>query len=273
MTGATGILGRDEQLSAWRPAVPGVAEILHARFVDHAYPLHVHGVWTLLVIDSGAVRYELDRHVHNAEPATVTLLPPYVVHDGRAATEDGFRKRVIYLDAGVVGEDLVGAAADRPTITDPVLRRRIHQLDLALSSPGETLEAESRLAFVAERLRHHLRPAGPGVRMDRAAGRVAAELRELLDERVVPGMALGEAAELLGTHPTRLVRSFTAAYGLPPHAYLTGRRIEHARRLLLSGLPPAEVATAAGFYDQAHLGRHFRRYLGTTPARFARRPR
>jgi transcriptional regulator GlxA family with amidase domain len=32
------------------------------------------------------------------------------------------------------------------------------------------------------------------------------------------------------------------------------------------------VATTAGFYDQAHLNRHFRRYLGTTPARFARHP-
>jgi AraC-like DNA-binding protein len=57
---------------------------------------------------------------------------------------------------------------------------------------------------------------------------------------------------------------------LPPHRYLTGRRIEAARNLLLSGTSPAEVATRAGFFDQAHLTRHFRHYLGITPARYQR---
>lgn len=71
-------------------------------------------------------------------------------------------------------------------------------------------------------------------------------------------------------HPTHLIRSFRKAYGLPPHAYLTGRRVARARRLLLAGMRPAAAAVAAGFYDQAHLTRHFGRYVGISPARFAR---
>ncbi|WP_241777546.1 helix-turn-helix domain-containing protein, partial [Streptomyces sp. CT34] len=43
------------------------------------------------------------------------------------------------------------------------------------------------------------------------------------------------------------------------------------RRLLLDGRPPAEVATAVGFHDQSHLTRHFKRHLGITPGRYARR--
>jgi AraC-like DNA-binding protein len=257
-----------ERLAAWSPAVPGVTEILHAHFVEHAYPPHVHDVWTLLIVDTGAVSYQLDRHQHAAVPEAVTLLPPYVVHDGRAATTYGFRKRVVYLEPAVLGADLVGTAADRPTLADALLRRRVSQLDQALSEPGETLQAESRLALVADRIRATLRDEP--VRRP-PAPRIAGELRDLLDARTVPGISLGDAAALLDAHPTHLVRSFTAAYGVPPHAYLTGRRIERARGMLLAGRPPAEVATAAGFYDQAHLTRHFRRYLGTTPARFARR--
>ena len=84
------------------------------------------------------------------------------------------------------------------------------------------------------------------------------------------GLTLEEAAELLRAHPTHLVRAFTREVGLPPHRYLTGRRVDLARRLLLDGQRPAEVATAAGFYDQAHLTRHFSRLLGTSPARYAR---
>jgi AraC-like DNA-binding protein len=72
------------------------------------------------------------------------------------------------------------------------------------------------------------------------------------------------------------VRSFGQRFGLPPHRYVTGRRIDLARRLLLDGTPSASVAVASGFSDQAHLHRHFVRHLGTTPGRFAasrRRPR
>jgi AraC-like DNA-binding protein len=46
------------------------------------------------------------------------------------------------------------------------------------------------------------------------------------------------------------------------------RRVERARRLLLDGRSPAEVATATGFYDQSHLTRHFRRLVGVPPGRF-----
>jgi AraC-like DNA-binding protein len=257
-----------QRVRAWRPAVPGVAEVFHARFVEHAYPVHTHDTWTLLIVDDGAIDYDLDRHHHGTVGADVTLLPPHVPHDGRAATRDGFRKRVLYLDAGVLGEELVGAAASGPSLGDPLLRHRIHQLHLALTPENpDGLEGESRLALVAERLADHLRPA-PAVRPGGSA-RLARRLRDLLDARTVDGLTLADAAAELGAHPVHLVRSFTAAYGIAPHAYLTGRRIDRARRLLLCGQTPAAAASAAGFYDQAHLTRQFRRYLGTTPARYA----
>jgi transcriptional regulator GlxA family with amidase domain len=66
-------------------------------------------------------------------------------------------------------------------------------------------------------------------------------------------------------------RPTRSEFGLPPHRYLTGRRVDTARRLVLEGTPLVEVATAAGFHDQAHLSRHFVRLLGTTPGRFAGR--
>jgi AraC-like DNA-binding protein len=244
---------------AWRPAVPGIAEALHARFTDHAYPMHTHDQWTLLIVDDGVIRYDLDRHEHGAIAAEVTLLPPHVPHDGRAATRHGFRKRVLYLDGSWLPRP-----APEPSLRDPLLRDRVHRIHEALDDP---FEAESRLALVRERLLAHLR-AGP----DNAgpSNRLAARLRELLDARVTAGLTLAEAADVLGAHQVHLVRSFSAAYGVAPHAYLTGRRIDLARKALLHGQPPADVAALVGFCDQAHLTRTFKRYLGVTPARFAR---
>jgi AraC-like DNA-binding protein len=253
-------------LRAWVPAVPGIAEVFHARFTDHAYPVHAHETWTLLVVDEGAVRYDLDRHEHGALRPAVTLLPPHVAHTGRAATPRGFRKRVLYLDAGVLDPALTGAAVAGPSLTDPLLRTRVDQLHRVLDGPGAELEAESRLALIGERLRTHLHadPAPPG------PDRLADDLRDLLDAHLVAGLTLREAAQTLHAHPASLVRHFGAAFGLPPHRYLTGRRVELARRRLLAGEPVADVAAAVGFHDQAHLHRHFTRLVGTTPRAFSR---
>jgi AraC-like DNA-binding protein len=260
-------VGPDVRITAWRPAVPGVHEVFHARFGEHAYPLHTHDAWTVLIVDEGAVRYGLGRHEHGALGSAVTLLPPHVPHDGRSVTSAGFTKRVLYLDRALLDDRFVGRAVDGPTLTDAALHRRIGRLHAALARPEDALEGASRLAFVVERVAQHLsgRPPSAPAR-DRG---VARQLRELLDASVPEGCTLDDAAARLDVTPTHLIRAFGREYGMPPHQYLTGRRVELARRLLLSGRPPAQVAALAGFYDQSHLTRHFRRMLGTTPSRYA----
>ncbi|MEU2143729.1 AraC family transcriptional regulator [Streptomyces globisporus] len=265
-------VSRPQEISVWRPSVAGVVEVLHARFTEHAYPMHVHDAWTLLIVDDGAVRYDLDRHQHGTPDGTVSLLPPQVPHNGSPATPDGFRKRVLYLDMSQLDASLIGPAVDTPDLADPLLRARVARLHTALADPGDALEAESRLAFVGERLRGHLRPpAAP--EPPRPGPGVARDLRELLDERLREGVTLAEAARLVHAHPTHLVRAFSAAYAIAPHQYVTARRVDRARRLLLEGVPPGEAAVAVGFHDQSHLTRHFKRIAGTTPGRFARAPR
>jgi AraC-like DNA-binding protein len=258
-----------QTISAWRPSVPGVSEVFHAHFTEHAYPMHVHDAWTLLIVDDGAVRYDLDRHERGTPNDTVSLLPPQVPHNGSPATSHGFRKRVLYLDMTQLDESFIGPAVDGPDLTDPVLRGRIDQLHAALAHPGDALEAESRLALIGQRLREHLRPRLAAIDAVPVRG-IAHNLRDLLDERVVEGTTLEQAAHLLHAHPAHLVRAFSTAFGIAPHQYVTSRRVDLARRLLLDGQPPGEVAAAVGLYDQSHLTRHFKRVVGITPGRYAR---
>jgi hypothetical protein len=98
----------DTRVRAWRPRVPGVAEVFHAHMTSHVYPMHTHEAWTLLIVDDGMIRYDLDRHEHGAMDRVVTLLPPQVPHNGRAATSAGFGKRVVYLDLSTLPASLIG---------------------------------------------------------------------------------------------------------------------------------------------------------------------
>jgi AraC-like DNA-binding protein len=257
-----------DRVRAWRPRVAGVAEVLHAEWRDHAYPAHTHDTWTLLLVDDGLIGYELDRHTHTAPRSGVTLLPPHVAHDGHPVTAHGFRKRVMYLEEQVLSEALIGSAVDAPLIKDRGLREQVSRLDLALVR-GDDLEAESRLALVAERLAWHLSGGGTNRSLP-PAGPVARQARAVLDADPAGAGSIAGVADALGVSTAHLVRSFVRSYGIQPHRYLLGRRLDLARRRLLAGDDPAKVAIATGFYDQSHLTRHFKRLLATTPGRYQR---
>ncbi|MFF2050946.1 AraC family transcriptional regulator [Leifsonia sp. NPDC058194] len=255
-----------ESVHAWHPEVPSVREVLHATF-DHAYPAHTHDAWTVLLIDAGVVAFDLGRRAHRAAPGSIALLPPGVAHDGQSAIQDsGYRKRVLYLEPAWLPQRMPSAAVDRPTVGAPSTVAAVRRIHAAVASPGDLLAAEHWVLALRHDLLGHLGAAVPDIR----DAPLARRLRELLDDRLTETFTLAEAGRLLGAHPSHLVRVFSQTYGIAPHRYVTGRRIDRARRLLLDGRFAAESAVLAGFHDQAHLTRHFRRTLGATPGAFAR---
>lgn len=255
-----------DSVRAWHPAVPYVREVLHATFEHHSYPSHTHADWTVLLIDKGAVTYDLDRTEHQAAPSSITLLPPHVPHDGRSAVGgESFRKRVLYLSEDWLPAGAAGAAVKQPTLMDPHAVATVLGIHAALSSPGDAMAAECGVLALHESVRMHLGAPPSPVR----DAPLARQLREMLDDRLFESFTIAEAARILGVHPSHLVRAFSKAYGIAPYRYITGRRVDRARRLLLDGIPASEAAVEAGFHDQSHLTRHFRRVLGTTPGAFA----
>lgn len=91
---------------------------------------------------------------------------------------------------------------------------------------------------------------------------------EYLLERFAEPVTLDALADYAGLDKFHLCRAFRAQIGMPPHAYLTHLRIRQAQRLLSSGVRASDLAPRVGLYDQSQLTRHFRRIVGTTPARY-----
>jgi AraC-like DNA-binding protein len=257
------------QVEAWCPPVPGIAEVLHAHIVDYAYPPHCHDTWTVLIVDAGAIRYDLDTRHCGASGTTVAILPPGVIHDGRPAdgAPDGFWKRNLYLESSFLPESLIGAAVDRTNLRDPQLRAMLASLHDALVLGEGPLDGEARLAMVAERITTHLATQCDPRRAPESA--IAWELRHLLDDHLTESIRLAEVAEALDRSVPHVIRSFTRSFGVSPYAYLMGRRIEAARGMLLAGVRITDVAFTLGFYDQAHFSRHFKRHTSISPVHYA----
>jgi AraC-like DNA-binding protein len=102
------------------------------------------------------------------------------------------------------------------------------------------------------------------------AARPVRRAMEYLYENISEPITLADLAAHADFDKFHLCRAFRAQIGMPPHTYLTHLRISRAKELLSRGTRASQVASLVGFYDQAALTRHFRRIVGTTPARFGK---
>lgn len=106
-------------------------------------------------------------------------------------------------------------------------------------------------------------PALTGARLGRVVG--------FIDEHLADDLRLAALASVAGLGVDRFGRAFKAATGVPPHRYVTRRRVERAAELLArTDLPIAEVALRVGLSGQSHLTTLFRRAFGDTPHAYRR---
>lgn len=101
-----------------------------------------------------------------------------------------------------------------------------------------------------------------------------AEARDVVHERFRDGLEIAEVAEIVGVDATTLARAFRRRFRVPLGTYQRRLRLDWAAEQLTgTDAPLGIVALRAGFYDQSHLTRHFRRHTGRTPGEYRRRHR
>jgi AraC family transcriptional regulator len=95
--------------------------------------------------------------------------------------------------------------------------------------------------------------------------------QELLHERFTEHLELSNIADAVNVHPVHLACVFRRTFRCTPGEYLRQLRVQYAcRQLSETNASISEIALAAGFCDQSHFNRHFKRLLGLTPAQYRR---
>jgi AraC family transcriptional regulator len=93
--------------------------------------------------------------------------------------------------------------------------------------------------------------------------------RDLLHDGFSTPLTLRTISEEVAVHPVHLARTFRRHFGVSVGEYVRRLRVEHAKVLLGSTNHKLSViAQAAGFADEPHFSRVFRRITGMTPGYF-----
>jgi AraC-like DNA-binding protein len=258
----------------WQDRHTAGLSLLHADFTCHDYAPHSHEALVVAVTEAGGAEFTSRGQTEEAREDVLLVFNPDEPHSGRMARSPRWRYRSLYMEEQAIAEATRLAGLARPAyftanvFRDPELIAAFHDLHRALERGEDRLRQQELLAqgFAALCSRYGSRRAA--AEPEAGDRYLLQRLRPVMEERHAERLTLDDLAAPLGLSPFQLIRQFRRATGLTPHAYLTQIRLRVALRHLRAGMPIAEAAVAAGFFDQSALNRHFRRAYGITPRQF-----
>jgi AraC family transcriptional regulator len=227
-------------------------------------PPHRHaGAYFCLVLQGSYTETSATRS-QACGPATLLFHPPYTAHADELH-QTTVRCCNVELDDGWLAR--VRAHAELPGHSVAIPGGPASQLALRLYREVRAPDALSALTIeglALELLAESFRPPSNGE--PREVPPWLARARAMLHDRFRDPVGLGALAEAVGVHPVHLAREFRRRFRCTVGDYVRRLRIDLARRrLAASDAPLAEVKAAAGFFDQSHFTRTFKRLTGMTP--------
>jgi AraC family transcriptional regulator len=216
-------------------------------------PWHEHPRGCIAVVIAGDVHKRFARGAEDAVHGTLIRMPPAEPHED-VFGRDGARIVVVETDDGV------GQVACVRDWAATLVAFRIAR-ELADPDPFTPLALEGlALELMAA--------AARGPSLPRAAPWLE-RARGLLHERCREPLSVAELAVEVNVSPSHLARAFRAHYGDSVGGYARRARLEWAAgRVVHTNVPLVRLAAEAGFVDQSHFTRAFKREFGLTPARF-----
>jgi len=260
----------EPKLRVWR--LEGIGEFLHVANFAHPTSKAFHQSLALCFVDQGAFNVR-----HRGVSHSVGKGALLVAQSGETTScedFDGKSKHREFHCAPEALETIAEEIGDRftggrifqsPFICDESLCRPFLRFHSEMASKPTAIESSSLLReFVCEMiLRYGKRPATT-LRLGNERSAVK-RVKDCLESRYAENLTLEELARIVNLSPFHLVRVFRKEVGLPPHAYQTRLRLNHAKALLAQAATIGEAALNAGFFDQSHFTNHFRKVFGYPP--------
>ena len=248
-------------------------QALQAWFAGRGFDTHRHDTYAIGLTDVGVQAFDYRGVAEASTPGQVVVLHPDETHDGRAGTPDGFGYRIVYVAPARIHEAaraIQGRPCPLPFVREPVATNRAlaAAIEAAFRLEPEPLAIDGLVLGLTEALLD----ADPSCRQEPTSApldeRALSRARAFLDAETSRVIRSSELEAITGLTRYDLARQFRRAYGTSPYRYSLLRRLDRARAQLDDHEPPADVALATGFADQAHLTRKFKSAFGLTPSHY-----
>lgn len=252
-------------------------EFFTAHYIDFSYAPHFHEDYAIGVVEQGVHAFQYRRETFSIPAGHVVTCQPGEVHNGYPGSAEPWRYRMLYLHPSLVQEvavELGFRSSSQPFLSYTAIKhkhavhavRSLHQQGIT-GKPTLAQEVEARevLALILSNF-SEVRPNLRSFHDERTPVRLAIAT---MHERYQEDLQLHDLATAAHLSKSYFIRAFRQHTGMSPYAYLVQVRLNRAKSLLRQGTPVVDVAQRTGFYDQSHLTRSFKRFMGVPPGQYA----
>jgi AraC family transcriptional regulator len=249
---------------------PRTREVAGFRFFDGRFPArmtlpsHYHDRASVFVIVEGALEERMTSSAFDCSPGTLLAKPPGERHSDQVSPRGARAIAIEYLD------DVESSRMAAMTPASVVHRVMPLALGLANQIASEMRAEDSASSLSLEGLAlelssHVLRSARQET--DRVVPLWLMQIRDMVrDESMTILPTLSQIAERVQRHPAYVARAFRRSFGCSIGTWARTSRLEWAaRQLVTTSTPISVIAMRAGFFDQSHFSRAFRRHTRVTP--------
>lgn len=256
----------------------GDIDALHARFIEHRYPLHEHDYYVIGLVGDGTLTYRCRGARYVARAGHVFLIDAHAPHTGEPASPDGYLRFTLYPTMKLISEcadtparQNQSLAFDAPLVADARLASMLWRCHHAIARRFPLAECETlAVKAVCYAARRYISRDATTRASINESGAIA-RAREYVDAAFAEDVSLAQMARIAMMSAYHFARTFEKQVGLPPHAYLQCVRMRAARTLLDDGASLADVALAVGYADQSHFTNRFKLHHGVTPGQYLRK--
>ena len=220
-------------------------------YAEHAeLPPHRHSGAFATIVVSGGLREESARGAVDCATHHLIVHAPEERHRNRF----GRKTQCLSIEGGSFTRTACLRSASETGIAAKLIREFRHT-DALSPLAVEALMLE---LFVASERLHD----------DDRAPRWLEAVHDLISERFFEPLTLADLASRVDVHPGHIARAVRRHYGKTVGEMVRERRLDYARERLMSTAPLQAIAHDAGFADQSHFTRTFRRATGMTPTQY-----
>lgn len=240
------------------PILDGL-ELLDAKHHTLNFPFHSHNTFNITLVIEQTFSTKLYSRFLNAPVGTIVITNPKEVHATICDDKIGSSFFTFYVSPDVLTElnNNKSVFFDNKIIIDPALFQQLYTLSRNFNISDSFMEKE--LLKVLKRLitKHSAYTFDQNKRNN--------HFQRFLEEQTFEKFSLESAANKFGLDKFKFLRLFKFETGLTPNNYIILKRIEKCKQLLQTQNDLLGIAIETGFYDAAHLCRHFKKITGITP--------